>query len=163
MTATIELTLGYVTVVDDEDADLEAISWSAHVKQHLVYASHSSYPNGANGKKVTLYLHRLIVERVAGCVLPSSQWIDHEDGDPLNNRRSNLRLATRSQNQANAKMYKNNKSGFKGVIKEGDHFRAKIVKDNRKYNLGKFDTVIDAHEAYKAAALELYGEFARFK
>jgi hypothetical protein len=91
-----------------------------------------------------------------------SRVIDHRDGDPSNNRWNNLRRATVSQSNANRRIQRNNKCGFKGVAREGSgRWRAYIQKNGRKHPLGSFATPEAAHAAYVAAARRLHGEFAR--
>jgi HNH endonuclease/AP2 domain len=89
--------------------------------------------------------------------------IDHRDGDSTNNRWSNLRRATLSQNSANSRRPRNNTSGYKGVMlcRESGRWLARISKDGRKIYLGMFATPEAAHDAYVAAARKLFGEFAR--
>jgi outer membrane protein assembly factor BamB len=89
--------------------------------------------------------------------------IDHRDGDPINNRWDNLRLATRSENSANRRRNRNNTSGFKGVIWDRRHggWLARSGKDRRTYYLGRYPTAEEAHAAYTAKARELFGAFAR--
>jgi hypothetical protein len=88
--------------------------------------------------------------------------IDHRDGNPSNNRWTNLRRATISQNNANRRLHRNNKCGFKGVVRnQWGRFWATIHKDGRRYHLGTFATAQDAHAAYVTAARKLFGEFAR--
>jgi HNH endonuclease/AP2 domain len=91
--------------------------------------------------------------------------IDHRDGNPLNNRWSNLRLSTYSDNAANRGRMRSNTSGFKGAVFDPrtDKWRALISKDGRRYCLGRYATAEEAHAAYVAKALELFGEFARAK
>lgn len=95
------------------------------------------------------------------------RFIDHRDTDKANNRWLNLRLATKSQNQANMRAPKNNKSGFKGVsrYRAGDRrglpWQASIGKDGKSFCLGHFETAEQAHMAYAIAARKLFGEFAR--
>ena len=91
--------------------------------------------------------------------------IDHRDGNPLNNRFSNLRLSTYSDNAANRGRMRSNTSGFKGAVFDprADKWRAQISKDGRRYCLGRYATAEEAHEAYAAKARELFGEFARTK
>jgi hypothetical protein len=95
----------------------------------------------------------------------TGQWgrplIDHRDGNPANNRWSNLRCATRSENSHNRGLQRNNTSGFKGVSLHKGKWRAQIRKDGRIRVLGAFPTPQEAHAAYVAAARELFGEFAR--
>jgi hypothetical protein len=89
--------------------------------------------------------------------------IDHRDGNPLNNRWSNLRLSTYSDNAANRRRMRSNTSGYKGVgfDRRTGKWRALISKDGRLYCLGRYATAEEAHEVYVAKARELFGEFAR--
>lgn len=87
--------------------------------------------------------------------------IDHIDGDVSNNRWTNLRLATKSQNKANSKRYKNNTTGYKGVTKVRDKWRAYIAVDKKRIWLGYYKTPEDASDAYQKAATKYFGEFAR--
>ena len=87
--------------------------------------------------------------------------IDHQDGNPSNNRWSNLRSATRSQSNANRRIQRNNVCGLKGVSQDGGRWCARIYKDGRTYRLGSFSTPQAAHAAYAKAARKLFGEFAR--
>jgi hypothetical protein len=91
--------------------------------------------------------------------------IDHRDGNPLNNRWRNLRLCSVSENAANRRRLRNNKSGFKGVafVPERGMWRARISKHGKRYPLGNYATAEEAHAAYVAKARELFGEFARTK
>ena len=89
--------------------------------------------------------------------------IDHRDGNPLNNRWSNLRVSSRSGNAANRRRMRNNTSGFTGVTfdRRRGNWIARIARDGQNYFLGRFATAEEAHEAYEAAARLLFGEFAR--
>jgi hypothetical protein len=91
-----------------------------------------------------------------------SKDIDHADLVKDNNRFYNLREATVAQNNANVKVRPDNKAGFKGVRRwEGRKWQARIRVSGRLRSLGYFDTPEAASQAYAAAALEAYGEFAR--
>lgn len=89
--------------------------------------------------------------------------VDHRDRDTLNDRWNNLREATRSQNQANTKTYRNNKTGQRGVHyrPEIGRFRAVISENGRNRSLGHFDTLEEAAAAWRSAAVNAHGEFAR--
>lgn len=87
--------------------------------------------------------------------------IDHADGDKSNNRISNLRECSRSQNNANS-LGRKRKSEFRGVSKAGTAWQAYIRKDGEGIYLGRFKTPEDAHAAYCEAARQLHGSFARF-
>ena len=84
--------------------------------------------------------------------------VEHWDGDLTNNRWKNLRLATRTQNQGNAR----SRVAMKGVTRvRTGKYTAQIQKRMRKIHLGTFDTPEEAHAAYVAKATKLYGAFAR--
>jgi hypothetical protein len=110
---------------------------------------------------VEYYAHRLAVAHHTG------EWpvgdLDHANLDRSDNRIANLRLATRSQNQANHPRKSTNTSGFKGVgyFKPSNLWRARIVKDGKLTYQAYFRTKEDAYAAYCQKALELHGEFAR--
>lgn len=87
--------------------------------------------------------------------------VDHVDGDGLNNRWANLRLASISQNNANARRRRDNTSGFKGVSRRGASYEARIQHEGRRLNLGRYDTAEEAHAAYAKAAQRLFGKFGR--
>ncbi len=92
--------------------------------------------------------------------------VDHINGNRLDNRIANLRLADYSQNGANARRHMRNRSGYKGVsrvLKNGKwtgRWQASITVRNKQMNLGYFDTKDEAHEAYMAAAKLYHGVFA---
>lgn len=91
---------------------------------------------------------------------PFKPTIDHIDTNPFNNRWDNLRCATVAENTQNAGARRSNASGILGA--HWNRFRrcwvASIGRPSRY--LGSFKTAQEAHEAYKKAALELYGDFA---
>jgi hypothetical protein len=88
--------------------------------------------------------------------------IDHINRDVADNRWSNLRLSTRSENNANSKIRSDNKSGFKGVSWCADRGKwgAYIQVNSKSIGLGRYDILEDAVEAYKAASEKYFGEFA---
>jgi hypothetical protein len=102
--------------------------------------------------------HRLAWFWMTGEWPPSDAVIDHINGDSTDNRWENLRLATLSQNQRNrTRMNKNNPNGLTGAYRRSDK---RWVSWLGKRYLGTFATKEEAHEAYRKAALEKYGEFA---
>lgn len=144
---------GKVMVCDDADlAQLAAHRW------HL---SHSGYPRTylrrADGKSTTIEAHLLLTDEQGG------RYRDHINGDPLDNRRANLRPCTQQENSFNRRRHKNNRSGFKGVspYKGSKHkWRAVIHRDGRQVYLGVFPHPVLAAIAYNAAATVLHGPFA---
>lgn len=87
--------------------------------------------------------------------------IDHISTDPSDNSINNLRVATRSLNEANKKLRADNPSGAKGVRKRGRRWAARIRKDGRDIHIGCFDTIDQASAAYAETASALFGEFSR--
>jgi len=91
--------------------------------------------------------------------------IDHKDGNKLNNRRSNLRLATRTQNLRNNGLRKDSLSGFKGVTKrrrkQDTRWGAYLNVDGKQLALGTFSTAKEAAHSYDEAAIQYFGEYAR--
>jgi len=148
--ARVHLVNGGVALCDASDAELLRSSRWYHVRiGNCVYAQTSVCNR-------QIYMHREIAQ-------PSSQvLVDHRDGDGLNNRRTNLREATRAQNARNARRSITNTSGFKGVTfhKGAGRWMAQIHVRGRHLYLGLHDTPEIAHEAYMAAARKHYGEFA---
>ena len=85
--------------------------------------------------------------------------IDHIDGDPSNNAISNLRECHPRDNSRNAATPKNSTTGFKGVSRSGNRFRAYISVNRKQIALGTYETAEDAFAAYVEAAKVHFGEF----
>lgn len=101
------------------------------------------------------YLHRFIWLYHNG-VWP--EIVDHLDRDVANNKIENLRIATPAESSCNRTEH--NSSGFRGVDKFNNRWRAKIRFNNKHYYIGYFDTPEEASAAYKKRAIELHKEFA---
>lgn len=88
--------------------------------------------------------------------------IDHEDRNPLNNHKNNLRFCTYSENSRNRGKPTTNTSGYKGVswFKRDKKWKAQIMVEGKGFCLGSFKNKIDAARAYNRAALKYHGEFA---
>lgn len=152
-TIEIPLTKGYVTIVDAIDADLLNHKWSVSVSNNGdVYVRRTG----------RIALHRLILERIIGRRLEKGEVCDHKNNNTLDNRRSNIRLATWAENCRNCKP-KHGKVGLKGVTKWRGKYLSQIMVDYKTRSLGMYETAEEAHEAYCKAAKELHGEFARLE
>ena len=165
----IQLTRGYVAIVDDEDADLAQFKWSAKEKkkQNSVYAQRTVYWRDDNGKRLqkSEVMHRVILGRKLEKTLTRSELVDHIDRNGLNNTRSNLRICTDQQNSFNRKRPVTNTSGYKGVVfmppNPNKSWGAYICANGKNKFLGSFTTPEAAHEAYCKAAQEYFGEYWR--
>lgn len=160
----IQLTHGFVTVIDDDDADLDAFKWHAKSEKRNVYALRTVFDKSFDtvGHSHTQRLHRVILERKLGITLIPAQCVDHIDNDALNNRRSNLRLVTRQQNGWNRRSNIGSASGYKGVTWSArlDAWQTYIRVDGQRIYLGYDKDPQKAHEFYKLACVKYFGEFA---
>lgn len=139
--AEIIRTDGARVLVDEEDVErVSQFSWfpcgwkGRYVGTHVV----------RNGKQTTMYLHRFILN------VPRGIEADHKNRDPLDNRRSNLRLATRGQNEQNKGLTVRNTTGFRGVETNRNRpgrFHARVQVDGVPHSFGVFGTVEEAGAA----------------
>lgn len=153
-TVEIPLTRGLVAIIDA--ADFEIVSqfrWEAHA-------------NGKGGKFCARAVHGSAVRvRMHRVIMDAPRWleVDHRDGDTLNNRRCNLRLATRAQNQRNTGAQSRSRTGVKGVtVSKSGGYCARITVDGQQIHLGSFATLLEASLEYDRAAAIYFREFARF-
>jgi hypothetical protein len=160
--AFIPLSKGYEAVIDAVDVGLvDGRNWTALVANNArgdvrtVYAMHKATMR--DGVSITTMLHRAVLGATAG------QFVDHIDGNGLNNRRCNLRFATKAQNGANSGVRVNNTSGFKGVSlhRKTGKWRGRIWVHGKCLDLGLHPTKETAAEAYAKASAMHNGEFAR--
>jgi hypothetical protein len=156
---TIELTQGYIALVDDADFDrVSAQKWCANVdrRRGKVYAYRKTH--GPHDKRKSIYLHRVLL----GVSDPKVR-VDHDDGNGLNNQRYNLRPCTNGQNNMNQQKRSDGVSSrYKGVCwhKRDKKIYAAIKLDGKSKFLGSFASERDAAKSYDAAAREHFGDFA---
>ena len=113
---------------------------------------------------ITIHRQKLYAHRLAFLIMEGhwpSEFIDHINRDPSDNRWSNLREANYSGNAINSHSAKHNASGAKGVYRctECDRYKATISVNGKKVHLGMFETLEEARVAYKNAALVAHGDF----
>jgi hypothetical protein len=152
----IPLTRGLVAIVDDADEHLAQHRW------HVNVANERSRPYAVRAKPgvrgAVLWMHREVLG-----VTGSLVHVDHVNRDTMDNRRCNLRVATRAENNRNRGAFRTGTSGFKGVSwhRRHEEWMAYIRVDGTRLHLGYFADPVDAARAYDVAAARYFGEFAR--
>ena len=150
MAQEVPLTRGLVALVDDDDYEfLAQWNWYATAQRY----ARRGYR--VRGEIVCVYIHSVLLHVPKGCK------VDHINRNTLDNRRSNLRIATHQENGRNRGKHKLTSSQYKGVTwdKRIKKWKA-IIKYGRNITLGHFANEIDAARAYNTAAREYFGEFA---
>jgi hypothetical protein len=150
MTRRIPLTQGKVALVDDADYPWLA-PWDWRFSS-AGYALRTIYPND---QRRHFHLHRVLMNAQRG------QLVDHINGNRLDNRRANLRLVTRSQNQWNRRPNAKGSSPYKGVCWHRKGWMSRIRVHERRLHLGYYPTPELAAQVYDAAARRLFGLYAQ--
>lgn len=154
---TIPLTKGKRALVDDGDYErLSAFKWYASFKpaSRSFYAErHRPRSERNKGQPKIISMSEDLLGRRPGLI------VDHRNRNTLDYQRTNLRWATRAQNQQNAT--RPSKLGIKGVRLMWKRFQAFITVNKKRIHLGTFDRPEEAAQAYNHAAQSHFGEFAR--
>lgn len=155
----IQLSRGYKAIVDDEDYDrLSQWRWNISTCNGGVYPTRGERIEGTKPQR-----RRVVRMHVEIMNPPAGMLVDHINGDTLDNRRCNLRVCTKGQNQMNMRRNSRNTSGYRGVHwnKKNKKWTAIIRVANRKHYLGLFESVEAAATAYAEASRKYHGEFGR--
>ena len=133
------------------------------LNEKIDYTIEPKYVKGTNKVEIHKLFHRLIMEIHHPELRNNLELqVDHINGNRLDNRKENLRLATPQQNQMNRKSHRNSTSKYKGVSwdKSRNKWRALIMIDNKYKHIGRYQDEREAALAYDKAARELFGEYA---
>ena len=149
----IPLTGGFTTVIDEADWPLVAPYTWCTVKQGTRYPYAKAWAREGADRRV-IFMHRLILNA------PPELQIDHKNHDTLDNRRSNLRLVTNAQNQANLRA-RGGTSRFRGVRWFKNRWQAAVMFHGRLHYLGRYDDEEEAARAVDRALLAWWGDHAR--
>jgi len=150
----IPLSNGGYTIVDDSDFErLNKRSWRLNNRGYV------SRTTTKKGRGTGIYMHRVILGLRRG----DGKIADHINGNPLDNRRSNLRIVDSSRNSQNRTKKKSVSSQYIGVswFKRDGKWRALIRVNKRQVFLGHFDNEEEAAKVYDRAALKYFGKHAR--
>lgn len=142
--------VGNYAIIDDDDYEkISEYRWTAWRHRNTIYAV-----SGGGMIKI----HRVILG-----VDYRNVFVDHIDGNGLNNQKTNLRLCTNKENIRNSKIQTNNTTGFKGVSyhKQTGKYRARIKVSGKEVHIGLYDTSMEAADNYNKMALACFGVFAR--
>lgn len=158
----IPLTQGKFALVDEEDYErVSKLNWVYCPRRKTTgHAYRIQFQWLGVGKKPIqkhIRMHRFILGA------PSNMQVDHKDGNPLNNQKSNLRLCTHLQNSRNTSLRWSNTSGFKGISwsQKRQKWLVRIGVGGETKYLGRYSNIHDAAVAYDKAAILFYGEFAK--
>lgn len=157
MTSSTELIINskkngkFICLIDDDDlvrlkSEFKNLKWTvSHARYGFYFQKRLS-----TGKLI--YLHRYIVNA------PDGTYVDHINGNTLDNRKCNLRITNNADNVRNGKIRINNSTGINGVYfrKERNRFIATIKVNYKKINLGSFKTLEEATNARKLAEIKYW-------
>lgn len=145
----IALTRGKVSLVSNSDfRTLSRFKWTAAFGANGWWA----YRKTVGGKSV--YMHREILK------CPEGLEVNHKNHDGLDNRRCNIRICAKWQNNGNSRLASHNTSGFKGVRFHNGKWEANISRSNHTFYLGSFSRAKDAAKAYDKSAKKYFGKFS---
>lgn len=144
----LSLNKGYIVILDNEDYQKVSAVGGWYVDSR----GYAITDKRINGKRIIIDMHRLIHIPKEGFI------VDHINQNKLDNRKSNLRDATKSINALNSKIPVTNTSGFKGVSwsKVSRKWRAALWLNGKQLHLGLFDTSVEASKVYQAKLQEIF-------
>ena len=170
MAKSIPITAEYVRSRINYDPDTGVLRWKSKIERNRIDRMWNTrfagleitHRNSSGHIQFGLDGKNYLAHRIAWLIV-HGEWVplvDHENRIRDDNRLSNLRAATRSQNNSNTRHYSNNTIGFRGVWRNGNRWAATIRYNHKQKYLGNYETPEKAAQAYDAAARQLHGAFA---
>ena len=139
--------LNGTAIIDADDVDrCSKLKWRKNDAGYVV----------SSERKNSHRLHNFILHRNPTLMIVA----DHINRNPLDCRKSNLRICNRTENNGNVGLRADNSTGFKGISKWGNQWSAQVIYKRKSHRLGSFGTKEEAAMAYDIKAKELFGEFA---
>jgi len=153
----VPLTQGFTAIIDIDDyAEISKFNWHFQESGGVGYAARQATVDERPTKqRQFIWMHHVIIGKHETMV------VDHINGNGVDNRKSNLRHATCSQNQLNRKITSVGKSGFRGVYPHDGKWQSRLKINGKSHHLGTFETVELAAKAYISASIEMAGEYSR--
>lgn len=149
-----------IVLIDDEDFDkIKHIKWRIEQSKCQPYVKFRT--TDKNRKTMAFIMHRIIMN------IEHLSWkeviVDHINGNTLDNRKYNLRLANHNTNQYNTKKSIKNTTGYRGVDwrKQEKKYRVRVSYNGKRITIGWFHDIREAAKAYNEAAIKYHGEFAK--
>jgi hypothetical protein len=142
------------TIIDTEDLpliDSFKTSWNVTYRTDAEGFDGVRTKVQKKGQRVQYWMHRIVMQYDGEGI------IDHIDGNTLNNRKSNLRIADFQLNSENKRLHTSSKTGYRGVfLEKGKYYRVRFVKEGKRYNFGNYPTLEEAIEVADRARKELF-------
>lgn len=153
----ISLNKNFVAIVDDDYAHLADNKWTVYESSKTSYATRINYLG--DNKKEKLYLHRVIMNAPKGVI------VDHINGDGLDNRKENLRFATKSENlcnrsRTNGRIYDLPKGVTMDKRKKVKKYIVQVCFGGKCQYRAYFETVGEAEEAYIEKSAKIQKDFS---
>jgi hypothetical protein len=156
--------IGKYVIVDNEDFYwLNKFNWYLNKNLHYPFNEYARRNRLNKNNSDQILMHRVILEKYK--IKIENKLIDHINNNSLDNRKSNLRIATKSQNKAHGQIYKNNSTGYRGVYYEENFrpnkkWRVRISVNGKDKHVGRYKTKEEAALAYNEVAIQYFGKFA---
>ena len=150
---------GYRVLIDEEDYNLiKEYKWTVNAPKKANEKYYVQYDFYENGVHHAILMHRLIM----GCRYGDKLFVDHINGNTLDNRKCNLRVCDIAENTRNQQKHKDSNNPYKGIkySKRDKLWCARIQFNKKRIYIGYSKDPIEAAKAYDRKAIELHGEFA---